>query len=244
VKWKNFLESATSNEPSDKVKQSLLAIYLKLLEPLIKALEYRKGQKIESLQKALAESAEKEAHDIEVNLYKLKRSIEIELKEPEYEELQKLLPGFNDEEKRQFEFNRDMMLNRINEIPAEIEREKEIIRKRYETVKPLLFPIAVSFYVPEKVQSVTIYDKICPQHVNTLNGLPLHSSFRCLFSNNGCRTVLNRTFPKYLLPLRNMEIRLAMLTKLKSMLCLFCKTFLISIMITFSKDNLFHKRFM
>jgi hypothetical protein len=97
------------------------------------------------LQKKLGERADKEALDIEAILTELRKAIEAELAEPEYEQM--LL--FDDPEKAQFERNRDFLRARVKAVPDEIKRETAAIRSRYADPQPRMFPVAVTFLVPE-----------------------------------------------------------------------------------------------
>src|SRR5262249_2781418 len=70
------LAGGTAKEPSPKVKAKLLELYPTLTSSLASALEARKKQMIDGLQKKLEERADKEAKDIESILTELKKSIE------------------------------------------------------------------------------------------------------------------------------------------------------------------------
>ena len=97
--------------------------------------------RIDGLQKKLAERADKEAGDIESILHELKKAIETELDDPEY--IQPML--FDDPEREQFERNKDFLRARAKEIPAEIERETAAIRARFADPQARMFPVAVTF---------------------------------------------------------------------------------------------------
>ena len=141
------LLGATANEPSAPVKNKLLELYPTLTSSLASALEARMKQMVEGLQKKLAERADKEAMDIESILTELKKSIEKELNDPEY--IQGLL--FDDPEQERFERNKDAMRARVREIPDEIQRETAAIRERFANPQARMFPVAVTFLVPEKI---------------------------------------------------------------------------------------------
>jgi len=141
------LNGAISKEPSGEVKAKLLELYPTLTSSLASALEARMKQMVDGLQKKLAERADKEAKDIESILTELKKSIEAELNDPEY--VQGLL--FDDPEKERFERNKDAMRTRTKEIPAEIKRETEAIRARFADPQARMFPVAVTFMIPENM---------------------------------------------------------------------------------------------
>jgi hypothetical protein len=58
---------------------------------------------------------------------------------------------FATEEQERFERNKDAMRTRVKEIPEEIERETEAIRARFANPQARMFPVAVTFLVPEKL---------------------------------------------------------------------------------------------
>ena len=78
----------------------------------------------------------------------LKRAIDTELNDPEYDQLSL----FDDVEKDQFERNKDFLRERSKAIPAEIEREMESISSRFADPQPRMFPVAVTILVPEKLR--------------------------------------------------------------------------------------------
>lgn len=144
------LAGATDREPSAKVKERLLKLYSVMSTPLASALEARMKQMVEGLQKKLAEWADKESKDIESILTELKKLIEAELQQPLY--IQGTL--FDDPEQERFERNKDAMRARVKEIPEEITRETEAIRSRFANPQARMFPVAVTFLVPEKMAGV------------------------------------------------------------------------------------------
>ncbi|MEI6415059.1 MAG: DISARM system SNF2-like helicase DrmD, partial [Pseudomonadota bacterium] len=144
------LAGATILEPSNRVQAKLLALYPTLTPSLASALETRLKDRVDGLQKRLAERAEKEARDIESILTELKKAIEAELDEPEY--IQTSL--FDDPERERFERNKDAMRARIREIPDEITRETAAIRSRFAHPQARLFPVAVTFLVPRNLAEV------------------------------------------------------------------------------------------
>jgi hypothetical protein len=99
------------------------------------------------LQKKLAERAGKEADDIRAILTELQRAIEEELDQPEAVQL----TLFDEPEREQFQRNKLALQGRLKEIPAEIERETAAVKARYAGPQPRMFPVAVTFLVPEKV---------------------------------------------------------------------------------------------
>ena len=100
------------------------------------------------LQRELAERADKEVEDTTAILTELRKAIQAELDEPEYQQLSL----FSDPERQQFERNRDALKARVRSIPEEIERETAAIRERFAAPRPRLFPVAVTYLVPQSLQ--------------------------------------------------------------------------------------------
>jgi hypothetical protein len=140
------LAAATDDEPSKKVKKTLLGLWENLASPLSQSLTSRMKDRTSGLEKKLAERADKEAADIESILTELKRTIEDELDDPDYQQLEL----FNNSEKEQFERNKDALRARAKEIPDEIKRETAAVRVRFADPEPRMFPVAVTFLVPSK----------------------------------------------------------------------------------------------
>jgi gas vesicle protein len=103
------------------------------------------------LQKALAEREKKEVADIEAVLNELKKTIEDKLGDPELQQ-QYLLEDWADEERQQLERNMNALQERVKQIPEEIKRETVSIRRRFENPQARMFPVAVTFLVPERMR--------------------------------------------------------------------------------------------
>ena len=58
---------------------------------------------------------------------------------------------FSIPEKEQFERDRGALEHRLAELPGEMEREAEHIQARYASPSPRLFPVAVTYLVPERL---------------------------------------------------------------------------------------------
>jgi hypothetical protein len=143
-----LMAAATDDEAYEPMQKQLLKLWDKFASPLAQSLEARMKDRTSGLQKKLGERATKEAQDIEAILLELKRAIDTELDEPEDEQLSL----FDDLEKNQFERNRDFLRDRSKAIPTEIERETAAIRSRFADPQPRMFPVAVTFLVPERMR--------------------------------------------------------------------------------------------
>jgi len=144
------LAAGMAEEPSPEMKQALLNLYPKHAEALAKALEARMKDRTSGLQKALADREKKEIADIEAILTELKKTIEDKLDDPELQQM--TFEGWEDPEREQLERNMDSLRERVRQIPEEIKRETESIRARFANPEPRMFPVAVTFLVPERMR--------------------------------------------------------------------------------------------
>jgi ERCC4-related helicase len=142
------LAAATSDEPFEPMQKHLLELWNKFAPALATSLEARMKERTSGLQKKLSERADKESEDIRAILLELKKTIDNELAEQANQQ-----PTLFDElETDQFERNKDFLRARSKAIPAEIERETAAIRARFADPQPRMFPVAVTFLVPEKMR--------------------------------------------------------------------------------------------
>jgi hypothetical protein len=144
---KEALDAVGAEEPSEGVKERLLGFWPKHSASLIKALEARTEERTANMQRDLEERAEKEARDTAEILNELLKSIKDELNDPENQQP----TFFSDPEQEQFERNRDALKARVQAIPEEIEQETAAVRARYASPQARLFPVAVTYLVPENL---------------------------------------------------------------------------------------------
>jgi len=140
------LSAATGESVSEKTQKQLQSIWVSLEPSLIQALEARMKDRLEGMQKLLAERQEKEISDIRAILSELQTMIQRELSDPQYRQLEM----FTSSERDQYNRNEQALRLRLNQIPGEMEKESASIRERYADPQPRLFPVAVTFLVPEK----------------------------------------------------------------------------------------------
>ena len=143
------LDAATDRQPSKNVSEKLLALWPKNSDALRQALEARMRDRTDGLTKALGERADKEAHDIRTILTELQNAIQEQFADPTYQHA--FLPGMAPAEQEQFERNVDVLRRRLQEIPKEIDKETSEIEARFADPQPRMFPVAVTFLVPEKL---------------------------------------------------------------------------------------------
>jgi SNF2 family DNA or RNA helicase len=146
---KDALAAAESGEPSDSMKRQLTQLYKQHQDALAKALEARMKDRTEGLAKFLAEREAKETDDIRLILTELKRTIEEKLDDSGMHQL--VFEGWTDPEREQLERNMNSLRARVREIPDEIERETAAIKARFADPQPRMFPVAVTFLVPERL---------------------------------------------------------------------------------------------
>lgn len=140
------LESVLPDAAPPDLRQHLAALWPTHAAPLLAALERRKETLTRRLQRTLAERERKEQRDVATILEELRKSILAELHQPEVVQLEL----FSAPEKDQFERNRRFLEQRVTQIPDEIAREQEAIRRRFAEPQARLFPVAVTYLVPER----------------------------------------------------------------------------------------------
>jgi ERCC4-related helicase len=139
--------AAEIDQPVSAERQSELAGLWGTLEPsLVQALEARMRDRLDGMQKLLADRKQKEITDIRTVLGELEAMIKKELSDPEYQQLEM----FSTSERDQYNRNLQALRLRLRQIPDELEKEVAAIEMRYADPQPRLFPVAVTFLVPEK----------------------------------------------------------------------------------------------
>ncbi len=141
------LDNAFPEEAPEAIEQRLQGLWPSHQEPLLRSLETRMRDRTANLGRGLQERAEKEASDMRTILEELERSIWAELEEAEQPQLEL----FSTPEREQFERNKGALWERLERIPEEIERETTAIRARYADPTPRLFPVAVTYLIPNKI---------------------------------------------------------------------------------------------
>lgn len=141
------LGASGQDTPSSTVRERLVRVWKQCEAPLRQALERRAEERSASLAKILADRAQQEAKSITKVLSELRRAIEAQLAEPEFEQLSLELP---DDERDQLRHDVDALKLRLASIPEFIETETKAIKRRYADPEPRLFPAAVTFLVPRR----------------------------------------------------------------------------------------------
>ena len=143
------LDAATEDVPNAATSDELAGAWETVSEPLYRALEARAKDRAESLARVLAERAESDATAITTVMQELQRTITQQLDDLERDDdIQSQLTLFEPDERQQFTRDLDALRRRLDEIPAEIDREVAAVRQRYADPQRRLFPAAVTYLVP------------------------------------------------------------------------------------------------
>ncbi|PSN12510.1 helicase, partial [filamentous cyanobacterium CCP5] len=141
------LAAALPDEVPESFQGRLMDLWPGHKDQLLRSLEVRMDERTNGLQKALQDRCEKEVADITAVMTELRQQILKELEEPEVEQL----TLFSTTEKEQFERNISSLQLRVDQIPQEIEQESIIVRARFRDPTPRLFPLAVTYLIPQKL---------------------------------------------------------------------------------------------
>ncbi len=144
------IDAGLETSPSVAMKKTLLDLYTRHQESIARALEARMRDRTKGLEKLLTERRDKEVNDIRQILEELKRTIETNLNDPELRQ-PSLFADWTEPERIQLERNMDALRARVREIPDEIRRETASIAARFENPQPRMFPVAVTFLVPQRL---------------------------------------------------------------------------------------------
>jgi superfamily II DNA or RNA helicase len=141
-----LLTTASNRIPAEAVRKRLQDLWPKHSENLLRALEARMKDRTQTLQSRLDERAAREIATMRAVLGELTAAIRSQLRE-----VNPQLELFSIPERDQFERDRGALEHRLAELPAEMEREEALIRARYAEPSPRLFPVAVTYLVPERL---------------------------------------------------------------------------------------------
>lgn len=137
-------------EPTLLVQEQLEAAWERTRDPLFAALESRATTRFASLQRTLAQAAEREKTDIATVLQDLRTTIQGELDQAE-PQIEQLALDLGESERQQLRADFDALRRRLDAIPEEIEEEQRLIDARFAHQSSLLFPAAVTFVIPKRL---------------------------------------------------------------------------------------------
>tara|TARA_R110002096_G_C14660074_1_gene727644 strand:+ start:12968 stop:16168 length:3201 start_codon:yes stop_codon:yes gene_type:complete len=148
-----LLDSVSSVMPSQGVLKELESSWGSIESKVFDGLKARVKERTKNLGIALSARQEREESAVRDVLEGLAKTIEDQLGEHVDSDgpvQLELIPDARRELVRdQLDRNQRDLRRRLEEIPAEIEREQKRIREHYENPVPRLFPVAVMFLVPE-----------------------------------------------------------------------------------------------
>jgi hypothetical protein len=150
---KSAMAAGTDERPDPKVEAGICQQWTSVEDALYRSLEARAEDVTASLDRKLAERVRTETAAIETVLTELERDIRAQLKELE-SEAPLIVASLSVEERGQFDRDVDGLTRRLGEIPNEVKREQEAIRRRYGTPQFRLFPAAVTCLVPARLTRV------------------------------------------------------------------------------------------
>lgn len=115
------------------------------------ALRRRRADVANGLVRTFQTRADRDAEAVAQILNELKAGIEALFVSPEYEQLSlDLQTSGSDAERAQLRFDEQALRRRLEEIPAEIERDTAAVRQRYDHPQPRMFPAALTLVFPQR----------------------------------------------------------------------------------------------
>ena len=147
-----WLDAATDTEPPARIKSEFADVWPQISDRLRRELDARAKARVASLDGKLDLRATEEKAKVRAILTELERSIETELDDPWWRQI--TLFEQTELERRQLEDNVDGLRARVLQIPGEIERETTAIDERFAGRQTHLFPVAVTWLVPQRIATV------------------------------------------------------------------------------------------
>jgi Helicase conserved C-terminal domain len=148
---RDALAADTTHDAGATVKGELVDLWDNIAGPLYDAVEARGRERADSLARTLTDRARGDVEAIAAVLTDLRATIEAQLDDLEGDRQVQLTLNFDLDEREQFRRDVDALRRRLDDIPGEIEREQDAIRRRYADPIPRLFPAAVTFLLPPAV---------------------------------------------------------------------------------------------
>lgn len=144
----SLLASTRGSLPSGEILDDLTQVWPKVESSLLQALEARVSDRMQHLTNTLERRQEEDIANIREVLLELKKSVEAEIAR---ELAPQQLEMWADVEREQLRRNMNALRARISTIPAEIKEESDSIRRRYSSLDTRMFPVALTFLVPESM---------------------------------------------------------------------------------------------
>lgn len=143
------------------LRAEVVDAWSRLAEVLEAALQSRGDERAKSLERQLADRADSEARALRETLTDLARSIREELGRVEYGDAEqlRLFESPTEAERRQLRRDIDALSARLDELPAEMERDEARLRARFSNPRSLVFPAAVEVLVPDRLGAGALFAK-------------------------------------------------------------------------------------
>lgn len=143
-----------ASHPLDDVPEHAFAVlkhrFAQYESSIARAYETRSNERLANLLSTLSRRKESEIRDLNDLLDDLERNIRKELDlENDTARYTQLTFGFGEEDVRELKRDFAALRARLSQIPAEREQETALIARHYADPRPLTFPAAVLFLVPE-----------------------------------------------------------------------------------------------
>lgn len=142
--------AARTDEPIANTRM-LADAWPKIAESLLEAVHARGEEVARQRNRELERRLADETRQVTDVLTDLRATIQSRLDEIAAGEANPQLSLFDAEERAQFDRDRAALQRRLDEIPDEIERETAALAARYAARDPRVFPISVTFLVPERI---------------------------------------------------------------------------------------------
>ena len=135
--------------------EELVGFWPAIEEQVQASIEARVKDRLQYLSNTLDRRRDKEIEDMTKILTELQTTIQSQLEDPQQMALfQAAEDSWTAKEQEQLRRNLDSLAQRIAAIPTEIERETELIRRRYSDPTERTFPVALTFLVPESMAAL------------------------------------------------------------------------------------------
>ena len=146
-----LVEAATPRVVDPAAVRPITDHWTKLQDSVLSALRRRQADVANGLARTFQVRADDDAQAVARILNELKAGIEQLLVSPEFEQLRlDLESSGKTTERQQLRFDEDALRRRLDEIPGEIERESDAVRRRYDDPTPRMFPAALTLLIPER----------------------------------------------------------------------------------------------
>jgi len=143
------LAAGSEREPSDTVRNRLLATAARDIEELLPRLEPRAAEWAAAARDKLRERGEREARDLRETLERQRERVREQLARIDDSPVEQLTLGFDDDERRQFEADVRAWRNRLAQFDRDLALEPDRIREFYAVRASRIEPVGLVYLWPE-----------------------------------------------------------------------------------------------